>query len=99
MTFASKQHIDELIEKMATNPSNANKYRHEIYAYIDETYYDTDSQVAIIWSVEDVQSLDENLDDEQAMDVLEHFKENHDGSMEAMWEDLQMAVNEYGEEA
>lgn len=36
LTFEEQQHIDFLIEEMRRRPSNANKVRYELFAYIDE---------------------------------------------------------------
>lgn len=52
-------------------------------------------QVAIIWSIEDVQELDSSLTDEQAFEILKAFERNHDSSMESMWGDLQYHVDEF----
>lgn len=57
--------------------------------------FDPTRQVAIIWSIEDVQELDDSLTDEQAMDVLRAFEHHHEGSMEQMWIDLQYHLDEY----
>lgn len=36
LSFEQQQHIDELGKKAYTPSSNSNKYRYELYAYIDE---------------------------------------------------------------
>jgi len=56
--------------------------------------FDDKKQIAIIWSIEDVKSLDDTLTDDQAFMVLQAFELNHDGSMLAMWEDLQLSLDE-----
>lgn len=58
--------------------------------------YDPKRQIAIIWSIEDVQGLNSELSDEQAFEVLKRFEQHHEGSMEQMWYDLQYHVDEYG---
>ena len=60
--------------------------------------FDPKTQIAIIWSIEDVKSLDDTLTDEQAFEVLQNFEHHHEGSMEQMWHDLQYHVDEYKEE-
>lgn len=50
------------------------------------------------WNIEDVQSIDEDITDEQAVEILERFDHHHEGSMEAMWWDLEYHVGEYKEE-
>lgn len=55
------------------------------------------NQIAFIWSVEDVLSIDKDLTDEQAMLILAGFEHNHDGSQEAMWYDLKYHVDNFKE--
>jgi len=38
------------------------------------------NQIAIIWSIEDVQDMRPDLEDEQAHEVLQSCKDNHDAS-------------------
>lgn len=56
----------------------------------------TGQEVAIWWSVDDVKSFCEDYEgnttvkitEAEALNVLNNFKDNHDGSMESMWQDL-----------
>ena len=50
-------------------------------------------QIAIIWSAEDVQEVRPDLDEEQAMQVLESCKENHDANYGINWEVLRSAAD------
>lgn len=59
---------------------------------------DEDNKIAITWHIDDVKSLDDSLSDEQAREVLHNFQRHHDGSMQAMWEDLQYHVDEFHRE-
>lgn len=36
MTYEQQVKVDEILDKFRDNPSNSNKYRHELYAYIDD---------------------------------------------------------------
>ena len=60
--------------------------------------FNPNRQIAIIWSIEDVQGLDKKLTDEQAFEVLKNFEKHHDGSMEQMWLDLRYHIDEYKRE-
>lgn len=57
--------------------------------------YDKGNAIAFSWHIKDVHGLDENLTDDQARQILANFKEHHDGSMQAMWEDLRLHVDEF----
>lgn len=46
-----------------------------------------------IWTVEDVQSLDERLTDDQAKEVLVEFWSNHDAERGTNWNTLQEAID------
>lgn len=48
--------------------------------------FDENRQIAIIWSVEDVQEVRENLSDEQAMKVLKEVKLRHDANIGVNWD-------------
>lgn len=50
--------------------------------------------VSFSWHIEDVKSINDKLTDEQAREVLGNFEKHHEGSMEAMWEDLAYHVRE-----
>ena len=60
--------------------------------------FNPNRQIALIWSIEDVQGLDKKLTDEQAFEVLKNFEKHHDGSMEQMWLDLRYHIDEYKRE-
>jgi hypothetical protein len=36
MTYQEQKEVDRILEDFRNNPSNSNKYRYELYAYIDE---------------------------------------------------------------
>lgn len=36
LTFKQQQEITEILEQYRSNPSNSNKYRYHLFAYIDE---------------------------------------------------------------
>jgi hypothetical protein len=46
-------------------------------------------KVTIVWQVEDVKSLHPEFTDEQCRETLARFEKHHEGSMDAMWSDLQ----------
>ena len=49
-------------------------------------------QIAIIWSIEDVQMIRPDLSDKQAMEVLEFIKNKHDATLGITWETLKIAA-------
>jgi hypothetical protein len=57
--------------------------------------YDTQRQIAIIWDIEDVKSLDSNLNDNEAMEVLKLVKDRHDASLGINWDVLSCAIDIY----
>lgn len=59
--------------------------------------YEKGDAIAFSWHIDDVKSIDSSLTDEQAREVLSNFNSYHDGSQEAMWEDLKINVNWYKE--
>ena len=54
---------------------------------------DTNRQIAIIWSVEDVQEVRPDLNDEQAMEVLLTVKKCHDATIGVTFEALEIAAD------
>ena len=57
-------------------------------------HFDPDRQIAIIWSVEDVQSVRMDLSDEQAMVVLREVKRTHDANIGVHWDTLRFWADE-----
>lgn len=56
--------------------------------------YDPSRQIAIIWGVEDVQTVREDLSDLHAMEVLNEVKRRHDADMGVSWETLRCWADE-----
>jgi hypothetical protein len=63
-------------------------------------------EIAFVWGVQDVMSIEprsgelkDALTAEEAREVLHNFNEYHDGSQQAMWEDLQLNVDWYKEKS
>ena len=50
--------------------------------------FDPKTQIAIIWSVEDVLHVRPHLTDEQAIDVLCRVKDKHDADYGVNWQTL-----------
>ena len=57
-------------------------------------HFDPDRQIAIIWSVEDVQTIRMDLSDEQAMNVLLEVKRTHDCNVGVHWDTLRYWADE-----
>jgi hypothetical protein len=49
--------------------------------------------IFIEWCIDDVKDVREDLDDDQAMEVLEYVKDNHDATIGVSWETLQSAAD------
>jgi len=70
---------------------------------ITDKYFGTDiretekdkitEEIAIIWGIEDVQSVRPNLSDEQASQVLQRLKKNHDANLGINWEVIEIVAD------
>lgn len=49
--------------------------------------------IFIEWCVDDVKDVRPDLDDDQALEVLEFVKDNHDATIGVTWETLQYAAD------
>lgn len=56
-------------------------------SFADNTW-DVNSQIAIIWSIEDVLEVNNNLTNEQAFDVLTTLDRHHDSSYGISWDTI-----------
>ena len=56
--------------------------------------FNSDKQIAIIWSIEDVQSYRPDLNDEQAMEVLRFAEAKHDADFGVTWDVIIFWANE-----
>jgi len=54
--------------------------------------FDPNRQIAIIWSIEDVQHVRPQLNDKHAMDVLDRIKRHHDCNLGVTWETLRIVA-------
>ena len=61
--------------------------------------YDPETQIAIIWSIEDVKAGSPGLSDAQAMEVLKRVKQDHNAEWGICWDTLDYAAEDmYPEE-
>ena len=51
-------------------------------------------QIALIWSIEDVQEVRPDLTDEQAWEALQQVKSDHDATCGVTWETLEWAARD-----
>ena len=49
--------------------------------------------IFIEWCIDDVKEVREDLDDEQAMEVLEFVKDKHDATLGITWDTLEYAAD------
>ena len=59
----------------------------DIHALLDER-----RQIALIWSIEDVQQIRPELDDDQAWEVLQEVDRHKDASLGISWLTLEIAA-------
>jgi hypothetical protein len=64
-----------------------------------EQYYNPFTTIALLWGIDDVKSRRESLTDEQAMDVLNECKDNHDAEQGMSWGTIDFWIGElFGDE-
>ena len=51
------------------------------------------NSIFIEWYIDDVKDVREDLDDEQAMEVLEFVKDKHDATLGITWDTLEYAAD------
>ena len=56
--------------------------------------FNPDRQIAIIWDIDDVQSLRPDLDDNEAMQVLSAVDDKHDANIGINWDVIQFWADE-----
>jgi hypothetical protein len=56
-----------------------------------------DGSISITWNIEDVQSLEPNFSDEQAIEVLELALDNHDANQGINWTVLEFWIEQLKE--
>lgn len=56
-------------------------------------HFNPERQIAIIWDVEDVQMLNPELDDYQAMTILETVQNKHDANIGVNWDVIQFWID------
>lgn len=54
--------------------------------------FDSSRQIAIIWDIDDVHSLNYGLTDEQAMEVLSMCKKEHYDTMGINWDVIELWI-------
>ncbi len=52
-----------------------------------------DDSISIEWCIDDVKEVRPDLDDEQAWDVLQMVKDNHDATIGISWDTLEYAAD------
>lgn len=54
--------------------------------------FDKNTQIAIVWSIEDVQGQDDSLTDAEAMNVLDVLEDKHDANYGISWETIDITI-------
>lgn len=57
-------------------------------------YYNSESEIALIWSIDDVKAVRSDLSDEQALVVLQEVKRRHDATIGVSWDTLKIWADE-----
>ena len=57
-----------------------------------------DGSISITWNIEDVKSLDSDISDEQAIEVLEYALDNHDANEGINWTVLEYWISHIKED-
>ena len=57
-----------------------------------------ENTISLIWGIEDVLSLDDSLTEDQAREVLQAVKYNHDASIGVNWDTIQHFINRVKEQ-
>jgi len=57
-------------------------------------HFDAKRQIAVIWDIDDVQSIRRDLTEEQALAVLLEAKRKHDAELGINWDVLKARANE-----
>jgi hypothetical protein len=52
------------------------------------------TSISVVWNIEDVQSLEPKVTDEQAMEVLELALDNHDANVGINWGVLEFWISQ-----
>jgi len=56
--------------------------------------WDPTRQIAIIWDIDDVKMVNNNLTDEQAFEVLQNLDFFHDANYGICWEAIEVTIRE-----
>ena len=64
------------------------------HEYVEQDHVLTnEDSISIVWCIDDVKEVRPDLDDEQAWDVLQTVKDNHDATMGISWDTLEYAAD------
>jgi hypothetical protein len=56
--------------------------------------FDPKTQIASIWDIEDVQTINNGLTDSKAREVLDYIERNHDAGYGINWDTIRFAIEE-----
>ena len=64
------------------------------HEYVEQDHVlQNEDSISIVWSIDDVKDVRPDLDDEQAMEVLEFVKDKHDATIGITWDTLEYAAD------
>ena len=55
--------------------------------------FDRNTQISIIWSIEDVQDVNDGLTNEEAFEVLKALRRHHDANYGINWDTIRAAIS------
>jgi uncharacterized protein (UPF0147 family) len=88
--------INDVLSSFAEQKITHEECMNQIQEIINYDYFNKDTQIALIWSIEDVQSEEvrPDLDDAEAMNVLDKVSRDHDCNYGVSWETLDITAEE-----
>ena len=78
-----------------TSDENSRERLMEVaHEYVEQDHVlKNEDSISIVWCIDDVKEVRPDLDDEQAWDVLQAVKDNHDATMGISWDTLEYAAD------
>ena len=86
--------IRNLEDGLGKNSSEEIKVLLEMQPETMPAHFDPETQIAIIWGIDDVHSVRSGLSDEQALLVLHEAKRRHDANIGINWDVLEIWADE-----
>ena len=86
------KYAEKLNDILKKHKIDSKEFEKELLHMTQEHFYDDETEIGIVWGIDDIRWCDNNLTDEQCLDVLHRLKHKHDAAYGVSWDTIKETI-------